>query len=73
VGDSSHGEIIARPPYLRASSRSSDWGRRLVIRDERRADIHEAFRHLGCALIRLNVLERWSGTGVFPPSRRITP
>jgi transposase len=25
--------------------------RRLTIRDERRADIHEAFLHLGCALI----------------------
>jgi transposase len=33
--------------------------RRLVIRYERRADIHEAFLHLGCALICLNVLERW--------------
>jgi hypothetical protein len=30
-----------------------------VIRYERRADIHEAFLHLGCALICLNVLERW--------------
>jgi transposase len=30
--------------------------RRLTIRYERRADIHEAFLHLGCALICLNFL-----------------
>jgi transposase len=30
--------------------------RRLTIRYERRADIHEAFLHLGCALICLNYL-----------------
>jgi hypothetical protein len=28
----------------------------LRIRDERRVDIHEAFLHLGCALICLNNL-----------------
>lgn len=30
--------------------------RRLTIRYERRADIHEAFLHLGCALICFNAL-----------------
>jgi transposase len=30
--------------------------RRLVVRYERRADIHEAFLHLGCSLICLNYL-----------------
>lgn len=30
--------------------------RRLTIRYERRADIHQAFLHLGCALICLNYL-----------------
>jgi transposase len=30
--------------------------RRLAVRYERRADIHEAFLHLGCALICLNYL-----------------
>jgi len=30
--------------------------RRLTIRYERRADIHEAFLHLGCSLICLNYL-----------------
>ena len=30
--------------------------RRLRVRDERRVDIHEAFLHLGCALICLNYL-----------------
>jgi len=30
--------------------------RRLTIRYERRADIHESFLHLGCALICLNYL-----------------
>ncbi|CCF86025.1 transposase (fragment) [Nitrolancea hollandica Lb] len=30
--------------------------RRLTVRYERRADIHEAFLHLGCALICLNYL-----------------
>lgn len=33
--------------------------RRLTIRYERRADIHEAFLHLGCALICLNYIERF--------------
>ena len=32
--------------------------RRLVIRYERRADIHEAFLRLGCCLICFNFLER---------------
>ena len=32
--------------------------RRLCIRYERRADIHEAFLELGCALICLNGLRR---------------
>jgi transposase len=32
--------------------------RRLTIRYERRADIHEAFLHLGCALICLNYLPK---------------
>jgi transposase len=31
--------------------------RRLTIRYERRADIHEAFLHLGCSLICLNYLK----------------
>ena len=31
--------------------------RRLVVRYERRADIHEAFLHLGCSLICLNYLK----------------
>jgi transposase len=31
--------------------------RRLRVRDEHRDDIHEAFLHLGCALICWNVLE----------------
>jgi len=30
--------------------------RRLSVRNERRADIHEAFLHLGCSLICLNYL-----------------
>jgi transposase len=30
--------------------------KRLAVRHERRADIHEAFLHLGCALICLNAL-----------------
>ena len=34
--------------------------RRLAIRYERRADIHEAFATLGCALICLNQIS-WSG------------
>jgi transposase len=33
--------------------------RRLTVRYERRADIHEAFLHLGCALICLNFLDRF--------------
>ena len=33
--------------------------RRLKIRYERRSDIHEAFLHLGCALICANVSLRW--------------
>ena len=33
--------------------------RRLTIRYERRADIHEAFLQLGCALICLNYLDRF--------------
>jgi transposase len=33
--------------------------RRLKVRYERRADIHEAFLKLGCALICLNFIERW--------------
>ena len=32
--------------------------RRLTVRYERRADIHEAFLHLGCALLCLNALDR---------------
>ncbi len=32
--------------------------KRLAVRYERRADIHEAFLHLGCALICLNA-EQW--------------
>jgi transposase len=31
--------------------------RRLAVRYERRADIHEAFLHLGCSLICLNYLK----------------
>ena len=31
--------------------------KRLAIRYERRADVHEAFLHLGCALICLNALD----------------
>lgn len=34
--------------------------KRLAVRYERRADIHEAFLHLGCALICLNA-EQWEG------------
>jgi transposase len=33
--------------------------RRLKVRYERRADIHEAFLKLGCALICLNFIQRW--------------
>lgn len=33
--------------------------RRLVIRYERRADIHAAFLDLGCALICFNALQTW--------------
>ena len=33
--------------------------RRLTVRYERRADIHRAFLHLGCALICLNYLDRF--------------
>ncbi len=33
--------------------------RRLVVRYERRADIHEAFLKLGCALICFNALQTW--------------
>ena len=33
--------------------------RRLKIRYERRADIHEAFLKIGCALICLHIIERW--------------
>jgi IS5 family transposase len=33
--------------------------RRLKVRYERRADIHEAFLKIGCALICLNFIERW--------------
>ncbi len=32
--------------------------RRLAIRYERRADIHQAFVTLGCALVRLNQIQR---------------
>lgn len=32
--------------------------RRLTIRYERRADVHEAFLELGCALVFLNRLRR---------------
>jgi transposase len=31
--------------------------KRLAVRYERRADIHEAFLHLGCSVICLNALE----------------
>ena len=41
--------------------------RRLVIRYERRADIQEAFVHLGCALICLNILERRRFLGRLSP------
>jgi len=34
--------------------------RRLTIRHERRADIHEAFVTLGCALVCLNQFRRFS-------------
>jgi len=33
--------------------------RRLRIRDERRADIHQAFLKLGCALILFNPLQKF--------------
>lgn len=33
--------------------------KRLKVRYERRADIHEAFLTIGCALICLNFVERW--------------
>ena len=36
--------------------------RRLAIRYERRADIHEAFLHLGCALIALRFLDQLLAT-----------
>ena len=32
--------------------------RRLTVRYERRADIHEAFLELGCVLVCLNYLQR---------------
>jgi transposase len=35
--------------------------RRLAIRYERRADIHDAFMILGCALICLNQISRFVG------------
>ena len=36
--------------------RTLAWFRRLTVRDERRADIHQAFLTLGCALICFNTL-----------------
>ena len=33
--------------------------RRLIVRYERRVDIHEAFLDLGCALICFNALQTW--------------
>ncbi len=41
--------------------------RRLAVRYERQADIHEAFLHLGCSLICLNYLGRaWDPSGTAP-------
>jgi hypothetical protein len=40
--------------------------RRLTIRYERRADIHESFATLGCALICMNQLRSYGGTWVMP-------
>ena len=46
------------PPGGRAQHASLNRMRRLVVRHERRADIHPAFTTLGCALVCLNQITR---------------